>query len=394
MFAEREIKMNISNREKWLAKQKQNVSKSEYDLIKRSVKVLTDNTTDDKNLPWSPYRSILPAKGRFDGIWNWDSAFHAMTVSRWDTQLAEECILSHTMFQADNGIFPDVIWMDGSGAVYDFSKPPVMPWAGEIVYRRSRNMEFLKQIYPRFVKNEKFMRDNRCYKGLFFYDAQDKENPEYESCASNESGWDNSVRWDESVAEQWAVDLNCYMIMMYRSMKYFAREMELYEDIEKWSKCEMELIQLTEEKLWDNDNGYYCDVNRFTGKCSKTLTPASFMPLFIKTATDERAEYMNRLAADSNKFYSGMPSVAYDNPEYSTDYWRGPTWLNIAYFAAKGLRNYGFKTADDIKETILSWCEHDKRGIFENYNSKTGEGLCCDHFSWSAAFIIEFIVNL
>lgn len=61
--------MIISNKEKWLDKQKQSVSESEYDLIKCSVKVLTDNTIDDKNLPWSPYRSILPVKGRFDGIW-------------------------------------------------------------------------------------------------------------------------------------------------------------------------------------------------------------------------------------------------------------------------------------------------------------------------------------
>lgn len=117
------------------------------------------------------------------------------------------------------------------------------------------------------------------------------------------------------------------------------------------------------------------------------------MPLFIEIASEERAEWLNKLAMDPNKFYSGMPTVAYDDPEYSRTYWRGPTWLNIAYFAAKGLKNYGFKSADKIKETILNWVANEKRGIFENYDSKTGEGLYCDHFSWSSAFVIEFILN-
>lgn len=51
-----------------------------------------------------------------------------------------------------------------------------------------------------------------------------------------------------------------------------------------------------------------------------------------------------------NKFYPGMPIVTYDDPEYSQKYWRGNTWLNVAYFAAKGLKNHGFKEiADGIK---------------------------------------------
>ena len=94
-----------------------------------------------------------------------------------------------------------------------------------------------------------------------------------------------------------------------------------------------------------------------------------------------------------NYFKDKMPTVSYDNPGYSNDYWRGPTWLNVAYFAAKGLKNYGFEVADRIKENILNMCFDEKGGIFENYDSITGKGLCCDHFSWSSVFIIEFILN-
>ena len=92
-------------------------------------------------------------------------------------------------------------------------------------------------------------------------------------------------------------------------------------------------------------------------------------------------------------FKCKMPTVSFDNPSYSNDYWRGPTWLNVAYFAAVGLKNYNFDVADKIKENILDMCYKEKNGIFENYDSITGKGLYCGHFSWSCVFIIEFILN-
>ena len=88
-----------------------------------------------------------------------------------------------------------------------------------------------------------------------------------------------------------------------------------------------------------------------------------------------------------------MPTAPFSDANYSNDYWRGPTWLNVAYFAAKGLKDYGHQVAEDIKEWILNACYNEKGGIYENYDSKTGKGLCCDHFSWSSVFIIEFILN-
>lgn len=117
------------------------------------------------------------------------------------------------------------------------------------------------------------------------------------------------------------------------------------------------------------------------------------MPFFIETASKERAEYMNTVA--QKHFLPGMPTVAYDNPSYSTEYWRGPCWLNVAYFAAKGLKNYCFtETAGTVKSTILEWLYNDGDTIHENYNSETGEGRNNPDFSWSCVFAREFIKNI
>lgn len=179
--------------------------------------------------------------------------------------------------------------------------------------------------------------------------------------------------------------------MNYRSLNYMAKELGLSQDAEKWNRKAEELSQRINEKLWDPERNDYADADRKTREHSSVLSPASFMPLYIGIADEKRATCMAEIA--ETRFDGKMPTVSFDNPEYSTDYWRGPTWLNVAYFAAKGLKDYHFPVADRIKKSILEMCSLDKEHIYENYDSRTQKGLCCDHFSWSCVFVIEFILN-
>lgn len=169
------------------------------------------------------------------------------------------------------------------------------------------------------------------------------------------------------------------------------RELGMEEESGAWKAKELKLSQLINEKLWDKEKKHYSDANKYTGEVSNVLTPASFMPLYNLISSNEQAESMNIIACE--KFRGKMPTVSFDDPEYSSNYWRGPTWLNVAYFAAKGLKNYGFEIADEIRESILNMCHEEKSGIYENYNSDNGKGLCCGNFSWSSVFIIEFLLD-
>ena len=356
------------------------ISERDKELCERAYQILMENVYPDEGYLWSPYRCISPGKTHFTGIWNWDSAFHAVGVSRWDTELSKESILGFFQFQREDGLLPDVICESGE-IIGSFSKPPLFAWATEIVYKRDNNIDFLKEAYPVLVKNLNYWEQNRCYEGLFFYDADNKEKDDYLKRVKFESGWDNSVRWDKGITEYWAIDLNCFMVMFYRSMSYIALELSLHNDRKKWKEKEKILSELINDKMWDRQNGYYADANKFTKEISDILSPASFMPLYIGIATKEQAKAMEIVAREN--FKCKMPTVSFDNPEYSNEYWRGPTWLNVAYFAAKGLKDYGFDVADEIKESILNMCFNEKKGIYENYDSITGEGLCFNRFSWS-----------
>ena len=169
----------------------------------------------------------------------------------------------------------------------------------------------------------------------------------------------------------------------------------LGEETNGWESKALALAKKIEQTLFDGERRVYADRNRRTGAFVQTLSPASFMPLFVGIAPYERAQAMAALAADPRKFYPGMPTVTYDSPAFSTDYWRGQTWLNVAFFAVKGLYDYGFrKTAEEIREFLLSMAYDDlPRGIFENYDSVSRRGKFNPSFSWSAVFLIEFILQ-
>lgn len=228
---------------------------------------------------------------------------------------------------------------------------------------------------------------------MFFYSAE--EHPEKENYLHPrwESGWDNSVRWDVCpIVDLWPIDLNCYMVLYYRALAEMAEI--LGERADGWRERERALISEIEENLFDEKAGAYLDRNRKTGVFSTVLSPASFMPLFARFAPQERAAAMDKLARDRAKLYPGMPTVAYADPGYDGDYWRGPTWLNVAYFALRGLYDYGYTdTANGMREYLLNLAYRHLPYVHENYDTKKGVGCCCARFSWSACFLIEFILN-
>lgn len=378
-------------KEEWLSGKP--VSERDKTILDAAYEVLKKNTIHSKNAPWGDVPVVSPWSGPCAGIWNWDSAFHAMTVSRFDTPLAKSCIDAFTAFQLPFGMFPDVIHVDGR-ICDNYGKPPVLPWATLIVFRRDGDRDFLRRNFDRYVKNASFWEENRCDRGLFYYSAQ--QHPEAEDYLHPrwESGWDNSPRWDEfPIVDLFAIDLNCYMVLFYRAMAEMAEI--LGEKRQDWDAKAKALAGRIEATLFDETRNTYADRNRKNGKFLTVLSPASFMPLYIGTASEERAAAMEALAADPKKFYPGMPTVTYDCPAFSKDYWRGQTWLNVAFFAVKGLADYGFcKTAGEIREYILSMAyDNLPRGIFENYDSVNRRGLFNNSFSWSAAFLIEFILS-
>lgn len=360
--------------------------------MKRAQATLLGNLVEGD--AWKPYRGVMPSLGTYRGIWNWDSAFHAMALSQWDPKLARDQFRILFDKQLASGMLPDVIFEDGK-MVTDFTKPPVMAWAVAVVDRRSPDVDFLKDIYPKLVCLGGFFERERGGEsdGLFFYAG---------GHAGNESGWDNAVRWDggyqlsrSDEKRLWAIDLNCYMVSHYRALVHIAGQLGKPGEAQAWLGKASELGERINERLWDEELGFYVDRDRITEAAGPALSPAGFMPLFVRIAPPERAGCMAKLAADPAKFYPGMPTAAYDTPGFDpTDMWRGPAWLNTSFFALKGLKDYGHGAlAEEMRATLLSWVARDKATIYEYYEPRFGHGLAATGFGWSAAFVLSFLLD-
>ncbi len=363
-------------------------------LLSSACDVLTGNILHATEYPWYPFRGICPSLDEpFRGIWNWDSAFHALAVSRFAPALSREQITMWFSLQLPSGELPDVLMEDG--LLEDtYGKPPVMPWAAMVVDKRQPNDEFAALCYKAFLKFENHWRVSRSTPGgLFFYDSRAADPARRETETRWESGWDNSVRWDKGINRLNPVDLACYMVMLYSALEYFAERVGDRSSISLWQERRRSVSSAINKDLWNPEMGTWLDMDRFTGELSHVITPACFMPLFIGIASEEQAESCLKLLMSPSDFFPGMPTVSYGSPQFDRfGYWRGRTWLNVAWFALKGFRRYGYLAETDMfKETLLGWCRDS--GIRENYDSLSGKGLGASNFGWSAAFVIEFLLN-
>ena len=89
-----------------------------------------------------------------------------------------------------------------------------------------------------------------------------------------------------------------------------------------------------------------------------------------------------------------FPTLQASHPDLSPEkgYWRGPVWLDQAWFAIRGMENNSFeKEAQELMQKLFNHAEGlavQGKPFYENYNPLTGEGLNARNFSWSAAHIL------
>ena len=402
----------------WLKTLYGRLSFEDYALVARAARTLEANSNgkDLENcytklrMPWLPLRGIMPSPANFCGVWNWDSAFHAIGVSKWSQGYARDQIrLFLDLFQLADGMYCDCIRegedsiahtslsrkpLPGFQMVTVCTKPPVFAWGAWVYDRKYRDGKLLAEVYPSLVRNVGWWKAKRHHPGtgLFHYDGNADNDADRKVAAGWESGMDDSPRWDGDAWNFCAIDLNCYMVSTYRALADFATRLGKADEAKAWRAEADALAARIEKALWDEKDGCYYDWNFRTKSFSRILSPASFAPLFFGIASKEHAAAM---AHQAPRMSPGWPTVSYDDPKYDPmGYWRGRTWFNVAYMALKGLKAYGYADlAETGRRELLGWARNDPGVLYENYNSKTGEPAGAPHFGWTSTFVLSFVLD-
>ncbi|MGV9174031.1 MAG: MGH1-like glycoside hydrolase domain-containing protein, partial [Promethearchaeia archaeon] len=95
-------------------------------------------------------------------------------------------------------------------------------------------------------------------------------------------------------------------------------------------------------------------------------TIASYFPLIFPQLHKEKEEELVLNLKDPQKYNTLIPTptVARDSSHFLKDMWRGPVWINTAYFTVKGLKNRGYtKLAGEFAYRLC-------KGVYKTWNNE------------------------
>ncbi|WP_233898172.1 MGH1-like glycoside hydrolase domain-containing protein [Tenacibaculum piscium] len=345
----------------------------------------------------------------FHGFWSWDSWKHAVGLSYYNTDLAKKQIKAMFNLQGEDGFIVDCIYRDTLIEKHNYrdTKPPLSAWAITKIYKKDKDISFVKEFYPKLKKYHQWWYNKRDHDkdGLCEYGSTDGSL----IAAKWESGMDNAIRFDNSEIlkngegaysiNQESVDLNAYLYAEKLFLSELATILENKKEADDFKKEAKKLKLIIQSQFYDPIDGWFYDTTLDGKTFIKGEGSEGWTALWANAATQEQAKAVKNKMMNPKKFFTKVPfqTMSADHEKFNPlkGYWRGPNWLDQAYFGVKGLRNYGFdKEADKATIQILKGAEGvlgKGKSIRENYHPLTGEGLNAENFSWSAAHIMMLL---
>ena len=343
----------------------------------------------------------------FYGFWSWDSWKQAVALVRFNPELAKSNLHSMFQYQDKMGMVADCVYFDPKENNWRDTKAPLASWAVLEIYKATSDIAFVKEMYPKLVKYHKWWYQYRDHdkNGLCEYGSTDGTL----IAAKWESGMDNAVRFDDSKMlknnehgwsmNQESVDLNAYLKAEKEDLSELAKILNLTDEANIYKQEASSLSKRISSDFWDEATGFFYDREIVTGKLLTVQQgPEGWIPLYTGIATKEQAKKVVSILMDTTKFATKVPfpTLVADHEKFNPlkGYWRGPVWLDQAYFGIKALERYGYnKEADLLSKKLLQNAEGllDDAPIRENYHPISGEGLNANHFSWSAAHYLMLL---
>lgn len=159
-----------------------------------------------------------------------------------------------------------------------------------------------------------------------------------------------------------------------------------------------ESIKSLNTKLYNEELGAYLHFDLRNNKQIPHVSSSSFAPLYAGAPKKEMAQKLvytlTQKFGGEDQFLCASfdPTNKLFNPK---KYWRGPVWINMNWMLYQGLKRYGLtdmakRVRNDSIELIQEY------GFFEYFDcrknqAKEQNGYGGNHFSWSAALLIDLL---
>lgn len=171
------------------------------------------------------------------------------------------------------------------------------------------------------------------------------------------------------------------------------------KEVEEWNT---QSKQAFEDKLWVEELGMYAPYDLQNNKHIALKEIGAFTALFAGIPSLARAQRLNdyiSTLANRPEGFRVMPSFDPDHLVFDPKkYWKGPIWPQMNWLVYQGLKRYDFKdSANQVKSDFLELV--DKLGFYEYFDPRKSvadqlkNGYGGDHFSWTAAVVLDLIAD-
>ncbi len=345
-------------------------------LLKKCLSVMRVNTLAAEGAilqSWS-----TPDRVPHRHMWLWDTVFHSLAMNRVDARLSWHSLKSVLDAQLPDGMIPHMI--TAAGWTSAITQPPLLAWGVWENYSVLRDREVLAEALPRLEKylDWDLNQRDRNSNGLLEWFIEGDVN-----CRSGESGLDNSPRFDRALLMD-AVDFSTFAALDMEYLSRIARELGDMECAARWQDRASALSRAIHTELWDAADGFYYD-RTLDGEVVRVRAASGFLPLLLADIPDEHVACLVHALQDPAQFNTAfpIPSVAADHPAWSTDMWRGATWVNLNYLISQGLARQGrgvearWLAEKTVRFVNRYYCEYGV--LFEFFDSKDERPpLACD----------------
>jgi len=151
-------------------------------------------------------------------------------------------------------------------------------------------------------------------------------------------------------------------------------------------------------ELWSEQHGIFIAKDARTGQALGERTVAGLLPLLLPGLPHPLvATLLSTLTGDvfraGDEAIYGVPSFDLTEPRHDAQrYWRGPAWQNTTWLVTRGLRTHGHRALASKLTNDMVRLTH-RSGLREYFNPTTGSGHGTDDFSWSAALLIDSLID-
>jgi len=268
------------------------------------------------------FRYTLPSSDTYPHQWFWDSCFHSIIYTRLgNTNYARDEIRSLLKGQWENGMIPHMIYWQKSEEyninwgtdknTSSITQPPMIAYAVERIYEKTRDMNFVKEVFRRLDRYYKWLHNDRS------------DNYLLSVIHPWETGGDDLITWDsiygvenpskEILMKNKLRILNSYINTKFDSREFIKRDTfnvksvlfnTIYlvnlesmsrlaeiinSDETRYYKEIIVKVRKSYNELFDKETGLY--MTRHNKGFTKNIeTPLIFLPLFANILSKSQAK--------------------------------------------------------------------------------------------------------